>query len=428
MLPSYWEDKAVLFGFLIDLLLKAETNIMLEKYTPISKEVVVFKSIVKKQLGSLLAGSERPIVITHADGTVQKLGRGQGVIDIRICDSSVYRCLFFHRSVAFGEAFAEGKITVSNLYELFLCIFAARKSKRRLMWESALRRLQRYTDRNDVVVSRNNVEAHYGANHKIIEMITGSTRQYSCAFFPTENTTLDDAQKAKIDRTLDKLKLDSSDSVLDIGCGYGELILTASKLGAWSFGITDSESQASCAEAKIFQASLEGTCRVAVCDYRDVSSSFTKIVSVGMFEHVGPRYWQTFFQKVHSLLDDEGIFLLHTCCYKRPKAMDGYIRKIFPGGFLPTISEVIDNALAAGFELYHLENWHEHYNRTVPCWLENLEKCKQVIVQKFGEAHYRHFLFYLSGSAATFASPNGMRVCQFVFTKKAKWQMPVSVQ
>lgn len=390
----------------------------------------MFESATKQYLAVVFSDFVNNLIVRHADESTQRLGRNQGpTIFVYIKRPDFYRRMAFNPSVAFGEAFASEDVTVDgDPYEFFCHLFSRTEDKRQEITNSIVRIFQRLTDRNGVVQSMRNVSAHYDRHDEVVRLITGRTRQYSCGYFPSPASTLDEAQEAKIGRTLDKLHLSPSDRLLDIGCGYGSLIEAAGRRGVRCFGITLSQRQAEEAKLALGRSGLGSMCEIAVQDYRTVSESFSRIVSVGMFEHVGARHWQGFFDQVARLLEGPGVFVLHTCCFQKPRPMDGFIRKhIFPGSFIPVIGEVLTHANRAGLHVRHLENWQSHYNRTLLCWRENLAEHREEVEGRFGSEYYRTFWFYLTGCAASFAAPDRLQICQFVFTKNADWALPLSV-
>jgi cyclopropane-fatty-acyl-phospholipid synthase len=188
-------------------------------------------------------------------------------------------------------------------------------------------------------------------------------------------------------------------------------------LGIITFGITLSEKQLCIDRELIAAEGLEKLCHITYCDYRAIECRYDRIISVGMFEHVGRRNWPKFFPAVANVLALDGVFVLHTICRNRRAPRDPFVLKhVFPGFDLPTFVDVIHQADHAGFRLWHVENLQSHYAQTLLCWLANLKTNRERIIRAHGEYSYRLFEVFLAGGAASFSSRDGMQLGQFVFT------------
>ncbi|HEY1868441.1 MAG TPA: cyclopropane-fatty-acyl-phospholipid synthase family protein [Candidatus Cybelea sp.] len=248
---------------------------------------------------------------------------------------------------------------------------------------------------------------------------------YSCAYWDEGVDTLDDAQAAKIEYTLRKLRLAPGERLLDIGCGWGALLLSAARRGTRVLGITLSAPQLEEAQRRIAAAGLEDRARVELRDYRDLQGEqFDKIVSIGMFEHVGRARFGEYFAAAHAALRPGGLFMNHAIADEgsglRPGDFLG--RFIFPDGELVPISESLHAAEAAGFEVRDVENLREHYTKTLRAWVTNLERNRTEAIAAAGETSYRLWRLYMAGSAQGFnagrigiyqsllAKPDGGRV------------------
>jgi cyclopropane-fatty-acyl-phospholipid synthase len=234
---------------------------------------------------------------------------------------------------------------------------------------------------------------------------------YSCAYFDDGVQTLDEAQIAKIDHTLRKLRLRAGERLLDIGCGWGALVVRAAKeFGAYVLGVTLSERQYEEAQRRIREAGVEDRARVERWDYRQLpATTFDKIVSVGMFEHVGREKLPEYFATAYGLLKDRGLFLNHGIANEQRTLRDGRAsgfmgRFIFPDGELVNISDALEIAERAGFEVRDVENLREHYARTLRCWVANLERNRDAAIAAAGEQSYRAWRLYMAGSAQGFRS------------------------
>lgn len=232
---------------------------------------------------------------------------------------------------------------------------------------------------------------------------------YSCAYFDDGVETLDDAQIAKIDHCLRKLRLRPGERLLDIGCGWGALVVRAAKeFGAYVLGVTLSERQYEEAQRRIREAGVENGARVERWDYRELpATTFDKIVSVGMFEHVGREKLPEYFSTAYGLLKSGGLFLNHGIANQHRTLRDGRAsgfmgRFIFPDGELVNVSDALQIAERAGFEVRDVENLREHYARTLRFWVSNLERNRDAAVGNAGEQSYRAWRLYMAGSAQGF--------------------------
>jgi cyclopropane-fatty-acyl-phospholipid synthase len=233
---------------------------------------------------------------------------------------------------------------------------------------------------------------------------------YSCAYFDEDVTSLDEAQHAKIDHTLRKLRLAPGERLLDIGCGWGALVIRAAKeFGAHVLGVTLSERQAREARRRIAQAGLQDRARVELLDYRELprEAVFDKIVSIGMFEHVGRDKLTEYFETAYRLLKPGSLFLNHGIAIRERDRRGGKVsgfmgQLVFPDGELETASDCLQFAERAGFEVRDVENLREHYARTLRQWVKNLENNRAQAVAAAGEQSYRAWRLYMAGSAQGF--------------------------
>jgi cyclopropane-fatty-acyl-phospholipid synthase len=233
---------------------------------------------------------------------------------------------------------------------------------------------------------------------------------YSCAYFAEGIDSLDDAQSAKLDYSLRKLRLRPGERLLDIGCGWGGLVLRAARMGVRALGITLSRRQYDEAQRRIGVAGLGELARVELRDYRELRGErFDKVVSIGMFEHVGRKRFAEYFRAVYEALRPGGLFLNHAIANQRPALRDGKARGfmarfIFPDGELVPVSDALSFAERAGFEVRDVENLREHYARTLRAWIANLERNRAEAIAAAGETSYRLWRLYLAGSAQGFST------------------------
>jgi cyclopropane-fatty-acyl-phospholipid synthase len=277
------------------------------------------------------------------------------------------------------------------------------------------------------------VRFHYDVGNAFYALWLDQRMVYSCGYFPTGTEDLDAAQEAKLDYICRKLRLRPGERLLDIGCGWGGLVqLAAERYGVEALGVTLSEPQAALARERIAAAGLADRCRVEVRDYRELprDAQFDKIVSVGMFEHVGRPRLLTYFKTAYRLLQPGGLFLNHgiaTGPASRNGMMSAPLRLlwqpgafvwtyVFPDGELVSPADAIQYAELAGFETRDVENLREHYTLTLRQWVRRLEARHEEAVQLVGEATYRVWRLYMAASAHTFAV-GGNALIQALFSK-----------
>ncbi len=314
--------------------------------------------------------------------------------------------------LAFGEAYMDGRLTVeegtiADVLEILISNMGTRELPANMRAWRLLRHLYRPISQfNRATRARKNVAHHYDLSAKFYDLFLDPDRQYSCAYFNEPKMTLEAAQAAKKRHIAAKLKLDTPGlSVLDIGSGWGGLGLElAREARANVLGVTLSTEQLALANQRVAAAGLSERCRFALKDYRDLDGPFDRIVSVGMFEHVGVRYYDTFFRKLHQLLAPDGVALLHTIGRTDgPGATNPWIAKyIFPGGYVPALSEVASAIERSGLYVTDVEILRLHYAETLKEWrtrfLKNWAKAAALYDEKF----CRMWEFYLAAAEMTF--------------------------
>ena len=268
--------------------------------------------------------------------------------------------------------------------------------------------------------SKNNVASHYDLSDKLYDLFLDKTRQYSCAYFETEKDSLYQAQMNKMDRLADKLHLKRGDKVLDIGCGWGSLSRHfSSKYKCSVKGISLSEEQISYCLKKQESSKNRNYLEYSLQDYRNENNFYDKIVSVGMFEHVGKPFYNTYFQKINDLLSEDGIAVMHTIGNIRtPKLTPAFIRKyIFPGGYIPTLSEIMPAVEKSGLIISDVEVLRLHYADTLRNWYKNFKKAEKQVLDLYDERFIRMWEAYLNLSELSFRKGDNV-VFQLVLTKK----------
>lgn len=333
-----------------------------------------------------------------------------------------------------GEAFIDGEIDIEgDLFSVFPIVHyilnrpaGSRYSILRTIWHSSadFARLLRHGPRHSKARDRASISYHYDQPIEFYRPWLGPTLAYSCAYFREPQEDLEHAQTDKLELICRKLDLQPGEHFLDIGCGWGSLLLHAASChGAEAYGVTLSKEQAAIAVQRVRHAQLEEKCAVELRDYRtlpDLPLRFDKISSVGMFEHVGLKNLRSYFDIVMRMLTPEGVFLNHGIARSAttPPAKDSFIdRYVFPDGELVPLGRVLEIAESVGFEVRDVDNLRFHYERTLRMWVENMQKNAQTLLTTVSEKTYRIWLLYMAGSADAFERGN-IELYQVLFGRR----------
>ena len=383
---------------------------------------MITKSLLRKiiKVGNLTWISPNGELNTYGDGSGE-------LIRIRTTSSFSELKLLMNPSVHFGESYMDGSLVVEEgrIHDLMKLIFSNTESEidHWVMKISKYIRIikNKISTGNYLSKSKQNVAHHYDLSDKLYELFLDPDRQYSCAYFNSPNDTLEQAQINKKELISKKLLLDQGQSVLDIGCGWGGMAEHIyRKSNANVVGVTLSEEQIAYAKQRKIDEKLEKV-EYRLQDYRNVNETYDRIVSVGMFEHVGTAHYQEFFNKVHDLLNDAGVALIHTIGrLTEPTNNDPWIEKyIFPGGYIPALSETMSRVEKSGLALTDVQVLRIHYAETLKRWrynfYDNVDKVKELYDEKF----CRMWDFYLSSSQASFEE-SGLVVFQLQLSKDKK--------
>ena len=359
--------------------------------------------------------------VVFADGSAVTYGTaadGFPDIVIRFADDRVPRDIIMDPRLGAAEAFMDGRLILEDGDIMGLVTLlranAAWDQGGEIdppsLWRGLLNRAAFAAEQiNSAIASKNNVAHHYDIGNALYALMLDAEHwQYSCAYWPREDMTLAEAQTAKLAHIAAKLAIKPGNTVLDIGCGWGGMaIYLARHYDVRVTGITLSEEQAALAREKVAAAGLSDRVSIELVDYRDFAAAgrrFDRIVSVGMFEHVGQAQFETFFKACANILADDGVMLLHTIGrLGEPGLTDAFTRKyIFPGGYIPALSETI--AASEKFRLIasDIETLRLHYGRTLRAWYANCEAHRDEIIALHDERFYRMWTFYLAGAATVF--------------------------
>jgi cyclopropane-fatty-acyl-phospholipid synthase len=346
-------------------------------------------------------------------------------ITIKLLDKKLHYKLLINPDLYFGEAYTDGSLQIENAdITEFLDIALMNIGRNEFNYISylmnRLRGSYRYlTNFNFIKKSKMNVSHHYDISDDLYDLFLDPKRQYSCAYFKNENDDLETAQNNKIQHIIKKLNIKKDQKVLDIGCGWGGLALEiARKTDCEVTGITLSENQLKYATQKAKELNLDNQVKFKLIDYRELNEKFDRIVSVGMFEHVGRKFYKKFFKQVERLLKDDGVSLIHTIgSVMPPRDPHPWITKyIFPGGYTPSLSEVTKPVEKAGLVVSDIEVLKLHYSYTLKNWKLNCLKNKEKIIKMFDEKFFRMWEFYLAGCEMAFKWGDQV-VYQFQLTK-----------
>ena len=346
-------------------------------------------------------------------------------IILKLLDKKLHYKLFIYPDLYFGEAYTDGTLEIENgSLTDFLEITMKNIGRNEInIFGKILKKIRgtyRYlTNFNIAKKSKDNVAHHYDISDDLYDLFLDPKRQYSCAYFKSENESLETAQNNKIDHLIKKLNLKPNQKVLDIGSGWGSLAIEiAKKTKCEVTGITLSENQYKYSLNKVKENNLENQVQFKLADYRNLREKFDRIVSVGMFEHVGRKFYKTFFRQVNNLLNYDGLALIHTIgSIDGPRDPQPWITKyIFPGGYTPSMSELASPIEKSGLIVSDIEVLRMHYSHTLRHWKERCISNKSKILEMFDEKFFRMWEFYLTSCELAFKLEDQV-VFQFQLTK-----------
>jgi len=366
--------------------------------------------------------------VVDADGKQTSYGDGQGLtVTIRLHDRSLHNKLAFNPYLYLGEAYMDGALTVDEpagiyeLLELLLSNIGQGWAHPLASLVATVRRAKRRIDQyNPMGKAQANVAHHYDLDGGIYDLFLDEDKQYSCAYFERPGVSLEEAQLAKKRHIAAKLRIEPGMRVLDIGCGWGGLgLYLAQETGAEVVGVTLSQEQHRVALRRAAEAGLGDKVKFGLRDYRTLDDQFDRIVSVGMFEHVGVGHYTEYFSNVRNLLKPDGAALIHTIGrLDGPGATNPWIAKyIFPGGYIPSLSEVAPVLENQHLMLTDLEVLRLHYAETLREWRRRFMAKRDFAARIYDERFCRMWEFYLAGSETSFRY-EGMVVFQFQLTRQ----------
>ena len=351
------------------------------------------------------------LTVTDPDGEEIRFGDGTGqAVHVVIHTPRAMRAIALDPMLAFPEAYMDGEADIVEgdivrLLQIVYDNFGTGESALMRGMEAMRYIFRRFHQINTPARARENVHRHYDLSGELYRLFLDEDMQYSCAYFERPDMSLEEAQLAKKRHIAAKLALRAGHHVLDIGSGWGGMgLYLASQFQAEVLGVTLSTEQHAVSTQRIEQAGLQGHVHFALQDYRDLSERFDRIVSVGMFEHVGVNHYRTFFDKCATLLKPDGVMLLHTIGRSGPPAAtNAFIRKhIFPGGYIPALSELMAAVEKSGLAATDVEVLRIHYAETLRHWRKRFMANRARAVELYDERFARMWEFYLAGSEASF--------------------------
>ena len=353
------------------------------------------------------------LTITDPDGTAHVFGDGTGEpIGIVLRTHSAQNAIMLNPWLGVPEAYMEGELDIveGDVLALLRLAYTNFESGADLpawtkVFDNLRIGLRRLHQINTAGRAKRNVQRHYNLSGDLYRLFLDPDMQYSCAYFERPDMTLEEAQLAKKRHLVAKLNAAPGQRVLDIGCGWGGLgLYLARTLGVEVLGVTLSDEQHAVAVERARQEGLDQRARFQITDYRDLDDQFDRIISVGMFEHVGINHYRTFFDQAAALLKRDGVMVLHSIGRSGPPAAtDTFIRKyIFPGGYIPALSEMLPHIERAGLVVTDVEVLRLHYAETLRHWRERFMANRAKAVEIYDERFARMWEFYLAGSEAAF--------------------------
>ena len=397
----------------------SQTNLSLKRGVRSDANMLLLRGLLDR-----LIRKGKLTVISPA-GRKYDFGAGLPSVTISIADSATVRRLFFNPDLALGEAYMDGTLRVEGgtIYDLLnLCLANLGCGgghwiqRTHALGRRVARRLMQH---NSVAVARENVAHHYDLSDALYELFLDADRQYSCAYFISPDDTLERAQEQKKRHIAAKLLLRSGQRVLDIGSGWGGLALYLARVADLDVtGVTLSTEQHAYSQRRASEIGADDRVRFLLKDYRQQDGQYGRIVSVGMFEHVGVGHYREYFEKIRDLLEDDGVALIHTIgSAGGPGVANDWINKyIFPGGYVPALSEIIPVIERAGLYVTDIEVLRLHYAETLKAWRHRFIAGRQTVAGLYDERFCRMWEFYLASCEAAFRH-TGLVVFQIQLSK-----------
>ncbi len=368
--------------------------------------------------------------MTYWDGTTVTYGQEKPYFSLTLKSPAAARAIFKNLELGFGESYMDGLIDIDGAADQVMRLVSENKAA-----FAKFKPLNWVRPKNVNVRSNQKaqIQHHYDLGNSFYKLWLDKSMTYSCAYFHKTSDSLEKAQTQKVEHLLRKLQLERGQHMLDIGCGWGTLLVTAAKeYGVKGLGITLSEEQLKHATESAKKAGVDSQVKFELAGYQDIAErpesqdGYDRVISVGMFEHVGRRNQADYFAAVTKMLKPQGISVLHTISHDHETASDAWIDKyIFPGGYIPSIRQVVSALPRYDFRLFDYENLRIHYAYTLDEWLRRFENHKEKVIKMYDERFYRMWRLYLGSSSAAFRYGD-LSLSQFVFSKGLNNDLPLT--
>ncbi|HEN9281464.1 TPA: class I SAM-dependent methyltransferase [Streptococcus agalactiae] len=388
---------------------------------------MVMDSLIIKQL--IKSTFDIPLQVTYPNGNIETYNGSNPHVKLKLNKNFSVSELSKDPSIVLGEAVMDGDIEIyGSIQELILSAYRCGDSFLRNSKFSKLIPKQFHDKKH----SKSDIQKHYDIGNDFYKLWLDDTMTYSCAYFKHENDSLEQAQLNKVHHILNKLNAQPGGKLLDIGCGWGTLIITAAKeYGLNATGITLSEEQASFITKRIKEEGLENKVTVLIKDYRDIRETYDYITSVGMFEHIGKENLSQYFQTISKRLNINGLALIHGITGQvggnHGSGTNSWINKyIFPGGYIPRLTENLNHIASAGLQIADLEPLRRHYQKTLELWTKNFHNALPEVQKTHDKRFINMWDLYLQSCAASFESGN-IDIFQYLLSKGvSKDTMPMT--
>jgi cyclopropane-fatty-acyl-phospholipid synthase len=369
------------------------------------------------------------VKVTYWDGSTITYGNETPWAHVTFKSRAAARSVLKNLTLGFGEAYMDGTIEVNGPFDQLARLVAENQSAFDGLMLSSKIKLPTRNKRGD---QSGNIQHHYDLGNDFYKLWLDESMTYSCAYFKTPKDTLEQAQSQKVDHLLKKLQLKKGQRVLDIGSGWGTLLIRAAKqYGIKGLGITLSKEQHAHSQAEAKRLGLDKQIQFELINYQDLAerepaASFDRIISVGMYEHVGKNNQKLYFDAVEKLLKQDGLSVLHTISNQSGDGFDPWIDKyIFPGGHIPSIQSIVEELPRHQFDMIDYENLRIHYALTLEEWWRRFEKNKAKVIKMYDERFYRMWRMYLASCAANFRWSD-LELSQVVFVKNNNNELPLT--
>ncbi len=375
------------------------------------------KRLISAILNQIKHGS---IKLTYPDGETRTYGHGKPQAHVTLHSRKLLGALIKKGpSLAFGEAYMDGDIEIHEPFENLLKLSELNTLK---LGVGSKRRQLKQLHKNKKDSQADYIAHHYDIGNDFYRLwLDNETMMYTCAYFHTKQDSLAKAQTQKVDHVLRKLQIERGQSVLDIGCGWGYILLRAAeKYGATGLGVTLSREQQAYATHEAKKRGLDKLVKFELTNYQDLlqrSDTYDRVFSVGILEHVGVGNHQTYFDVVKHTLKEGGVSVLHSITHQDESPSDAWMDKyIFPGGYIPSVREITSLMANNDFYIFDYENLGQHYALTCEYWWKNFEQHKDEVIKMYDERFYRMWRLYLIGSMTAFKTGSA-HLSQWTFKK-----------